>query len=247
MLGSKSWAAGALAAFGLIGACGNGVDQSWRAQVAGASGAAAAPPLGGSPPSNSGGAAPGGVNPSEGGKGPSNAGAAGESSGDGGAGEGDTPDVGAAGETSGGSGSAGAGSSASCPAQPTTYQLTCEDVVARWSPSYAFDSSQWVLDASAAELPLEGGSLTFFNAYSTSDFPVCGVVPTEVVGKQLLATPSMDSHYLISAVVARFEATDVCGNRYVYGPSAPDCGSITANEEGSWLGVCAKSCPGACD
>lgn len=246
MPGSKSWAAAALAGFGLIGACGNAVDHSSRAQAAGASATAGAPPTAGaSPSSGSDGAAAGSVNPSEGGSGHSSAGAAAGSGSYGGAGEGDAPDAGAGGESSGAAGTAG--SSPNCPAQPTTFQLTCEDVVERWSPSYAFDSSQWLLDANAAELPLESGSLTFFNTYSTSDFPVCGVVPIEVVGKQLLATPTMDSHYLISAEVAQFQATDVCGNQYVYSPSATACGSITANEEGSWLGVCAKSCPGACD
>lgn len=246
MPGSKSWAAVALAASGLIAACSNVVDHSSRAQAAGASGAAGASSIGGaSPSSSSAGAAAGSVNASEGGNGPSKSGAAAGSSSDGGADEGNAPEAGAGGESSGAAG--GPGSSPSCPAQPTTFQLTCEDVVERWSPSYAFDSSQWSLDANAAELPLESGSLTFFNAYSTSDFPICGVVPIEVAGKQLLATPTMDSHYLISAEIAQFQATDVCGNQYVFAPGAPDCGSITANEEGSWLGVCAKSCPGACN
>jgi hypothetical protein len=248
MPGSSSWAVVALAAFGFIGACGNTLDHGMRAQAAGASGAAGAPPLGGgSPSSSSDGAAAGSVSASEGGNGPSNAGAPAGASSYGGAAEGNSPDAGAAGESSGAAGGGGAGSSPSCPAQPTTFQLTCEDVVERWSPSYAFDSSQWLLDANAAELPLESGSLTFFNAYSTSDFPICGVVPIEVAGKQLLATPTMDSHYLISAEIAQFQATDVCGNQYVFAPSGPDCGSITANEEGSWLGACTKSCPGTCN
>src|SRR5688572_2628161 len=57
----------------------------------------------------------------------------------------------------------GPDSDPSCPAQPTTFQLPCEDVVALWAPTYVFDSSQWLLDASAVALPLQSGTLTFFN------------------------------------------------------------------------------------
>jgi hypothetical protein len=245
MPGSKRWPSLALVVLGLVSACGSDDEPASNAQAAGTSGVAGAGLAGGAfASSGSGGrSGAGSVDASDGGKAQAEAGAGSGLSSNGG--DGAAPSSGNGGEPPGVAG--GPDSDPSCPAQPTTFQLPCEDVVALWAPTYVFDSSQWLLDASAVELPLQSGTLTFFNSYSTSDFPVCGAVAIEVLESQLLATPTMDSHYLIASQIARFEVSDVCGNRYVYEPSGLACGSIVANEASSWLGGCAKDCPGACE
>ena len=244
MPGSKRWPSLALVGIGLVSACDNDEPGS-TARAAGTSGVAGAVPAGGaSASSGSGGRSGGGSSDgSDGGEAPAAAGAASSQSSDGG--DGGTLGSGGGGEPSGGAG--GPDAAPRCPAQPATFQLSCEEVVALWSPTYVFDSSQWLLDASAVELPIQSGSLTFFNSYSTSDFPVCGVVSVEVLESQLLATPTMDSHYLVAAQIASFQVSDVCGNHYAFEPSGSACGAIAANEESSWIGACSKACPGACD
>lgn len=234
-----------LALCGLLGACSDQQASAPSTGGAGSSSTAGAPRAGDAPTSggSSGRAAGGGNSSGDHGDEPP-AGSAGAGVG----GE----DVGgaAAGAGSGGnpSGDAGAaGSSMNCPAQPTTLDLSCADVVERWSPSYVLDSNQWLFDASAAQYPIQSGSLTFFSTYSSRDFPICGVVSIEANGSQPFATLTMDSHYLTASQVAKFRLTDVCGNHYDYEPTGSACGSIVSSESNSWSVGCEKSCPGACN
>ena len=136
-----------LVTFGLLSACGNDDEPDSTARSAGASGIAGAVLAGGaSAMSESGGrSGAGSMNANDGGKVQAEAGAGSGMSSDGGAGG--APDSSAGGESRGVAGSPDV--VPRCPEQAATFQLACEDVVALWSPTYLFDSSQWLLDASA--------------------------------------------------------------------------------------------------
>jgi hypothetical protein len=241
----KLWSSVTLALCGLLSACSDQQASEPATPGAGSSSTAGAPRDGDASTSGgSSGRAAGGSSSSGDGGGEPPAGSAGEAVGGEGLG-GTASDPASGGEPNGDAGAAGG--STNCPAQPTTLQLSCTDVVERWSPSYVLDSNQWLFDASAAQYPIQGGSLTFFSTYSSSDFPICGVVSIEVSGSQLLATLTMDSHYLTASQVAKFSLTDVCGNHYDYEPTGSTCGSIVSSEANSWSAGCANSCPGACN
>jgi hypothetical protein len=245
----KKWTTSiALTALGWASACGN--DDAQDPMTGG--GASVTPAAGGIM-SNGGGGQPanGGAHQSmSGSKASGNAGnelTGGDASsgGSGGSSSGGAVHAGTGGEPNGDAGAAG--SDLECPAQPATVQLPCPDFSLLWSPSYVLESNQWLFDASTLEFPLQSGSLTFFNTYSSSDFPLCGVVSLEASGDQLVATLTADTHYLVASHIARFEVTDLCGNRYEYAPMGLACGAIEASEASAWLGSCVKACPGACD
>lgn len=246
MLGLKPLSSLALSGLGLLSACGNDAAPDSMTRAAGSSGVAGTVVAGGASSAlgGSGRPASGGVDSNDHDGEPAGAGVGSGLSGahDGG-GDGGAPS--SIERSSAGAG--GVDSIPRCSSRGTTFSLGCEEVVARWSPVYVPDSNQWMLDASAAEHPIQSGSLTFYSSYSTSEFPVCAVVSVEISESVLHATPTMDSHYLITAQIARFRVNDVCGNLYVYEPSGRACGSIAADEASDWRGLCAKTCPGACD